>query len=288
MSLKRREASHSASVPIHDKFRYHLQMKEMTVSDSRKVMVDILYDVTSFCDTHHLKYYLGYGTLIGAIRHKGFIPWDDDIDIQMPRSDYEDFIRLYKQSGKYPLLTPYDHGCYLMWTKAYNPDTVRRERYVDYKRYKQIGVDIDIFPMDGQPENWNEYKKVTDERVRFYWLIARGVMPLTGLGLKKSLIAALCRLFNPSKLIERYVNSADNYPYQDSKYVGFSDCLCPYRDRHRREVFENRVKVEFENGEYWAPVGYDEYLKDLFGDYMQLPPIEQRKSTHTSKDYWKE
>jgi lipopolysaccharide cholinephosphotransferase len=53
-------------------------------------------------------------------------------------------------------------------------------------------------------------------------------------------------------------------------------------------VFENRVKVQFENGEYWAPAGYDEYLRNLFGDYMQLPPVEQRKSTHTSKDYWKE
>ena len=98
-------------------------MKEITVADSRKLMVDILNDVTSFCDSHHLKYYLGYGTLIGAIRHKGFIPWDDDIDIQMPRQDYEEFICLYRQSGKYSLLTPYDQECYFMWTKVYNPDT---------------------------------------------------------------------------------------------------------------------------------------------------------------------
>lgn len=251
-------------------------------------MVDILNDVTSFCDSNNLKYFLGCGTLIGAIRHKGFIPWDDDIDLEMPRPDYEDFIRLYRERGKYSLLTPYDQGCYIMWTKVYNPMTIRRERYVDYKRYKLIGVDIDIFPMDGQPEDLKEYKKITDKRIRLDWFITRGVMPLTGLSLKKSLIAVFCRLFNPSKLIEKYVKGSVKYSYQDSKYVGFAECFCLYRNRHRREVFENRVKVQFENGEYWAPIGYDEYLRNLFGDYMQLPPVGQRKSTHTSIDYWKE
>ena len=263
-------------------------MKEITVADSRKLMVDILDDVTCFCDSHHLKYYLGYGTLIGAIRHKGFIPWDDDIDIQMPRQDYEEFICLYRQSGKYSLLTPYDQECYFMWTKVYNPDTVRKENYVDYKKFKLIGVDIDIFPMDGQPEDWKDYKKVTDKRLMLHWFIVRGVMPLSGLSVKEFLVSALCHMFNPRKLIDKYLKSSVVLPYQDSKYVGFSDCLCPYRDRHRREVFGKRVKVQFENGEYWAPAGYDEYLRNLYGDYMQLPPVEQRKSTHTSTDYWKE
>ena len=262
-------------------------MKKMTVADSRRLMVEILNDVTGFCDSHHLKYYLGYGTLIGAIRHKGFIPWDDDIDIQMPRQDYEDFIRLYRKSGKYLLLTPYDQGCYFMWTKVYNPETIRKEKYVDYKQFKLIGVDIDIFPMDGQPEDLKTYKKVTDKRLILYWFIARGVMPLSGLSIKKILVSAFCHMFNPSKLIEKYLKNSVELPYQNSKYVGFSDCLLPYRDRHRREVFEKRVKAQFENGEYWIPAGYDEYLRNLYGDYMQLPPVEQRKTTHTSTDYWK-
>lgn len=263
-------------------------MKEIGPVESRKIMVDILNDVASFCDSHNLKYYLGYGTLIGAIRHKGFIPWDDDIDIHMPRPDYETFLRLYRKSGKYSLFTPHDQGCYIMWTKVYNPKTIRRERYVDYKRYKLIGVDIDLFPMDGQPEDWKEYKKITDKRILLHWFITRGVMPITMGNLKEFLVASFCRLFNPSKLIDKYIKDAVKYPYLDSKYVGFPDCLCPYGDRHRREVFDNRVKVQFENGEYWAPAGYDEYLRNLYGDYMQLPPVEKRKSTHSSKDYWKE
>ena len=263
-------------------------MKEIEAVESRRIMLDILNDVAGFCDSNNLRYYLGYGTLIGAIRHKGFIPWDDDIDIQMPRPDYEIFIRLYRKSGKYLLFTPNDQGCYILWTKVYNPETIRRERYVDYKRYQLIGIDIDIFPMDGQPEDWKEYKKLTEKRTLLYWLVARGIMPFPGPTLKTSLVAAFCRLFNPSKLIEKYVKSSDIYPYQDSKYVGYSDCFFPCLDRHRREVFENRVKVQFENGEYWAPAGYDEYLRNLFGDYMQLPPVEKRISTHTSKDYWKE
>ena len=101
-------------------------MQEISREDSKQLMLKILRDVADFCDNNNLVYYLAYGTLIGAIRHKGFIPWDDDIDIMMPRPDYEEFVRLYHKKGRYGISSPLvDDGCFLVYSKVYDQRTIK-------------------------------------------------------------------------------------------------------------------------------------------------------------------
>jgi lipopolysaccharide cholinephosphotransferase len=262
--------------------------KELTMEESRSIMVDILNEVTSFCDSHAIKYYLSSGTLLGAIRHKGFIPWDDDIDIEMPRPDYERFVGLYSKSGKYSLICPTDKNSFLFHNKVYDEKTIKIEWGVDYKRFKPLGVDIDIFVIDGQPDNYSIFRKITKQNIDLYRRFALVIAPpYSGKRFWLRFFGYLWKYKGKEFFVNKYLKNAKLYSYEESCYVGAAGVFSGFKSRHRKEVYNNRIKVEFEGKHYWAPAGYDEYLTDLFGDYMQLPPVEKRVTHHTNKVYWK-
>lgn len=265
-------------------------MKEVTASESREIMIKILKDVTDFCDQHSLTYFLSSGTLIGAIRHKGFIPWDDDIDIDMPRPDYEKFIQLYKEHGNYEICAPCDKNSFYFYVKVYDNRSIKIEKGVDYERFRPLGIDIDVFPIDGQPaENkFNLFKKQTDRRKKYFEYFSFCICDTKNKKLKTLLKIFVCRLFGKDFFRNRYNNSAKQYDYNISTMVGFISPYSKYKNRHSKDVYQNKVKVQFEDGEYWAPAGYDTYLRNIYGEYMQLPPIEQQKTHHVNKTYWKD
>ncbi len=256
-------------------------MKKLSLEECRKISLDILIDIADFCDRNDIVYYLSVGTLLGAIRHKGFIPWDDDIDIMMPRPDYKRLLEEYQ--GKYKILKP-DAGL-LYYAKAYDPHTVKYEADTDYKKNKPIGVDIDIFPLDGIVNDEKIIEKLYKKECFLETLLRLSNQPIF---LRKNPIKCvnriLPRLIGSRNIIKMIEKNAQTYDYDSSDYVirmrwspnGFTGAL-------PKSVYEEAYG-EFEGHRFRIPKGYDEFLTAFFGDYMTLPP-EEGRITHDFECY---
>lgn len=265
-------------------------MKEISLEESRAIQLGILSEVDRYCNDNALTYYMSYGTLLGAVRHKGFIPWDDDIDIAMPYPDYEKFCLGYKGSQfkvNYWKLQPLFHCNY---SKFEDLRTVVFEEIVD--DYK-IGINIDIAPIIGLPPNLNK-AKIYFNGIIFYrnmlglkkMKFRKGRSILKQLGL---LLAKVPLAFVSYKMINEMIDKkCKKYPIEDSKYVICVGSFNPSKEIIEKEKMGIPMRLPFETGCFSAPSGYDAWLKRIFGDYMVLPPEEKRISRHTFKPYWRE
>lgn len=273
-------------------------MKEISVEESKKIELNILKDVASYCEKNNIRYYLAYGTLIGAIRHKGFIPWDDDIDIVMPRPDYEKFISEFSKKNEYcnlKLVTPYDENSIYTFSKVIDVNTVKIESGVRYTE-EYLGIDIDVFPMDGQPDEEKQYKKYYQKKMRLYFTysLLRTQNNVYG-GYKKVLHTLFCFLMNKilkldkTKILKKIEKINKPYKYDSSIYVGAtSSDVNSIKNRHKKNLFDEYIYADFDDCQFRIPKGYDEVLSDMFGDYMQLPPENERVTHHGNKVYIKE
>ena len=263
-------------------------MKELGIEEIKDIQNKILRTFASFCETNGLTYYLAYGTLIGAIRHQGYIPWDDDIDVIMPRADYEKFISTFSNE-RYKVFCPeYDKSCPFTYGKLYDGYT-----HIDEctTRKFNIGLNIDLFILDGLPSD----KKESSEHIKknSFWInvleikkIAfvkkRGLLKNVELFLLKSLVSPIPYNWVRNKI----VNIDRRYKFGDT---GFCADLC-YAGalRLNKDLFETGNKGIFEGREYSIPKGYDEWLKSYYGNYMELPPVEKRVTHHYYKAYLKD
>lgn len=266
-------------------------MKPMQEGEIKAIELAILDAVADFCDAHGLRYYLAYGTLIGALRHKGFIPWDDDIDIQMPREDYNRLIASFDRECASPhlkLIAPTDPLSRHAYVKIIDTRTVKIERDFDYRR-GPLGVDIDIFPLDGQPDAEPEFERWYAKLQKLYWRYHFNNFSPKG-SLKRRLGVPFMKLVFNKKRIQRQTERLHaRYPYEHSCFVGaVESCHNSKGNRAPRALFEESVWVEFEGRRFKAPAGYDAILKNIYGSYMELPPEEKRVTHHTGECYWKE
>lgn len=256
--------------------------KRLTLEECKKISLDILIDITNFCEENNITYFLSVGTLLGAIRHKGFIPWDDDIDIMMPRPDYNRLLNEY--NGKYKLLKPSVGMLY--YAKAYDPKTIKIEADTDYKKYNPIGVDIDIFPLDGIVNDNIIINKLYKKECFLELLLRLSNQPIF---LRKNPLKAINRIIpriiGSKNIVKMIESNAQTYDYNTSDYVirmrrspnGFTGAL-------PKSVFEKDY-AEFEGHKFCIPKGYDEFLKAFFGnDYMELPS-EDKRITHDFECY---
>ena len=267
-------------------------MKLLNSSQIKENEVKILLDFDNFCKTNNLKYYLAGGTLLGAIRHKGFIPWDDDIDVCMPRPDYDFFVKNYeplksnyvvKSSSLKTLTSPF--------AKIVNKNIYINTKYNSSEANKNLW--IDIFPVDGLPEDSEEVKKIY-KNCEFYRTILLLVDAKLGKGTtifrkySKYILKPLAKLYGRKRCVKKLEQIAKSNPYETSKYVGAVTWgLYGVGERMLKSEFEKSVEVEFEGHKFPAFSCWDSYLTGLYGDYMQLPPIEKRK-THNMTVYLKE
>ena len=269
-------------------------MKELTLHDIQEVSKEILYAVDAFCKKHNIKYSLGYGALIGAIRHKDVIPWDDDIDIIMTRPEYERFIKIFHTDGEM-----HDLGL-----KMYAPELGNAffgiSRVCDMKRTlvkkyynwtdDNTGLWIDVFVIDALPDDNGEALRSQNQKC-FHSCGACVPLSFT-LGLKRIVKTIAKRLLYGNKRernIREYLEMIRLLPpYDSSKKV--SNCSSPYREKdiHNKDVFDEYIRVPFGDKEVSVIKKYDEYLRNIYGDYMQLPPLNKRVRGHSnSKYYWK-
>ena len=271
-------------------------MKPISLEESKKIEFDILCYFADFCDKHGLEYGLGFGTLLGAIRHKGFIPWDDDIDVVMNRNDYNKLIEIFNrekdEESPYYLVSPYDKGGVHSFVKVIDTRTIKREDGYTYK-HLELGIDIDVFPVDGVPTDEKEfylfYKKLVSVYTKFNILKeSYHNKPINNLKLfvKKALILLSCG--SPKRLLKKAEKLHAQYPYESSEFVRTIEG--PYAEKGgkvEKTSYEGTVLVDFEGRKFKAPKGYHEILTSIYGDYMQLPPIEQRITHHLNQTYWK-
>ena len=283
-------------VPV--KIKIENNMKEMTFDEIKMCSQAILDFIDRICQENKITYYLCAGTLLGAVRHNGFIPWDDDIDIMMPREDYERLHDIWKNDGHYKLLnaknTPHFPYAY---SKLIDDRTVKIEPI--RKKYQVIGVDVDIFPLDNFPDNEKEALLYLDTIKAFQQKLYNHITPykraltffrtITSTAL--TLRARAQEFFwgkTAEKIVTQFQRNAQLYNSQQTNYCGITT-LYHYGmgERYRKAIFSEVVLVEFENKQYPAPRGYKEYLENMYGDFMQLPSEDKRKTHHSYKAYWK-
>ena len=261
----------------------------LSEQEIKKVELDALLYIRKICQQYHLRYYLAWGTLLGAVRHKGFIPWDDDIDIMMPRSDYERLLELVPslRHSYYKILSnPKNEDYYYTHAKMIDTRTLCVEN--DLQTIQNMGIWVDIFPLDGMPDKFkiHYFKMRVLHRMRA--LSAHPKMPETSFMMTPIIYLAwkIVRIFGFQFFVNRMERLARKYAYESSNYVSNvvepEARICIYR----KEVFDSSLLLSFEKESFEVPILYQEYLKNTYGDYMQLPPVEKRIG-HSFEAYWK-
>ncbi|BED91714.1 MAG: glycosyl transferase [Candidatus Improbicoccus pseudotrichonymphae] len=231
----------------------------------------------NFCEKNNLIFFVCGGCCIGTIRHEGFIPWDDDMDVFMLRNDYEKFKSLWKNNEKY-----YINSEFYSFTKFIDKNTTLINKE-DILRKNIIGVSLDIFPLDGCPKS--KLKRCMQIFCALmYCLYSSNMIPQKHGLIIKFLCTVLLRL--PSvkikiKLSSFFEKKMSKYPIDDCEKIT-ELCAGPRYifNEYPKEIFGSCVFKKFEGQSVPIPIGYDEYLKTAFGDYMKIPPKSKQKTDH--------
>lgn len=254
--------------------------------DVKKYLLEVLDYIDSVCKENNIKYFILFGTLLGAVRHKGFIPWDDDIDIVMFRLDYDRFIDLIekKQHPSFGIITHKNNQkYYLPFAKVYSKKTILFEHV---PRPVKMGVYVDVFPLDYCGNSFDEAASFVGECYKNQRLLNIKNLKFSAkrnfakniflFFLKASLVFTRRR-----KIVKKMYEKAISMDNVYKKYVS-SLCMIVYKEKaiFDSDLFDETIRLEFEGRTYMAPKNYEAILKNLYGDYMKLPPIEKQVSHH--------
>lgn len=261
-------------------------MKAIDLEELKTIQLDLLQKIADFCEKNGLRYFLCGGTLIGAIRHKGYIPWDDDIDIAMPRPDYDRFVKTFNQPENYYQVVNLETNPKYAYAfaKVYDNRTILNELHYHGNTF---GVFVDILPADGVKDTAQIRKimllhKVLNTKRANYCRRT----------LSKKIINTFGKLlllpFSAHQIATWMDNEARKYAFGSLPKAGLIANPLGVGEMVDKSVFDGDVYREFEGGQYRVPTGYDAWLKSIYGDYMQLPPEEHRVTHHTFEAYWKD
>jgi len=270
-------------------------MKEISPDELKVIATRILEYIDDVCNRYNLRYFLMFGTLIGAIRHKGFIPWDDDIDICLPRKDYEELMRIVEKEGRYnAICMENDPDYYFTYGRITDKATILKHR--PKRKIRNFGIFVDVFPVDNAPsvsdmEEWKrEYAEIKSKVWAtiptpyddFYWGNICHYLVREFFGAKRRLSLGVR---NFKKYRDALVECTTRYNGKDSGryFIAETNGPCCYA----KDAFDEYLLVDFENIKARVPVQYDSILRSIFGDYMQMPPVEQRVSGHEFVACWK-
>ncbi|MCQ2107271.1 MAG: LicD family protein [Fibrobacter sp.] len=257
----------------------------------KQIQVDILKDVHSFCLANGIRYTLIFGSLLGAIRHKGYIPWDDDIDIAMPREDYEKFIAEYSHKDYHVYDYRKDADYHNPYAKIADTRTLLEENVC----MKSIGINVDIFPFDYMFDSKEECSAFIDglnniKKIFRIKLVKPGRKNVWWKRIMIRLAKVAMLPFSMKGLTEKEYQKINTLTNKDAAFVALPvdpEIDAAYRSIYPRRMFENFVKVPFGNEEFMVTADYHQWLTQMYGDYMTPPKDVDRTSPHTlSKIYW--
>lgn len=270
--------------------------KELTLQEIQQESFNVLLKLKEIFDENGLKYYLAYGTLIGTIRHNGFVPWDDDIDVWVPRKDYELFIKYCKNNKEniYPYqLIHYSNNEKYVYPIARFSDSRYKTYYHNVDDYG-LGLFVDIYPLDGISLDDKMFLKKM-KRIRRKIDITTDKKYVHGKNIINNIFKfpyyLYTRLLKKSSVLKEADHIAQKYDFDSSDYF-----CCAVWDTEQNIFNKKTLQGDDEkseclknfNGEQFrVPVKYDEILRKIYGDYMQLPPKEKRVPSHNYKSYKK-
>lgn len=259
-------------------------MIEINGEELKKIQIQIVKEVDKICKQNGLRYFLAFGSLLGAVRHKGFIPWDDDIDIWMPINDYKKLKKIVENmNGKYIIVDPLNEKNYCL---GY-PKIIDSSTYVEEDGapiFESNGVFCDIFPLVGAGNSQKQGMRVLKSIKKNNWRI-RGLNKLSFKenGIKGMIIKFLGKKFFYRRILKKSIK----YDYETSKYLNGLYNADVGMFLYDKADFDESKYIEFEGEKFKVPKGYDNILKTNYGDYMQFPPEEQRINIHKIKAYYR-
>ena len=271
--------------------------EEFTMEKIQELEFDLLKFLKSVCQKYNLNYFLAYGTLIGAARHQDFIPWDDDVDVMIPREDYHKLIKaIEKESHPYYKIISYEtnQDFTVPLPKLVDTRTKLVQKY-DIVEKVELGIYIDLFIIDGVGDSLEKGYQYYDESLELYKLWKKSALNL--FPPKRSKLFGIIRWLKniyykcrgSKYYIEKIQEHNSKYSFYQSEYVatletGTGDskkCVWPH------SYFGEGTNLKIKNEYFNAPDCYDLVLKSEYGDYMQLPPLEARKSHHSYSLEWR-
>lgn len=262
------------------------------VTEKRKkiwaVELDLLFEIIRICEKHHIQYFLAGGNILGAVRHKGFIPWDDDIDVAIFRKDYDKFCEVCPSEVKEPYFfqtTLTENGCWFNTARLCNSNTTGIRRALAGRTDANKGIFVDILPIDAVSDNRHRQNLIF-RRVHVRTVIADAYC----FNMNSHPVTRFINWFLHLRLIPfdikkwyRQTNRiAASVPWEKANRIGFV-MWTPYRhDRvtWEKSDYDSTVELPFEFTKIKVPSGYERVLRVMYGDYMKFPPVESRGSWH--------
>ncbi len=253
-----------------------MEKKSVTLKEIQSLQKEMLCCVDKFCMDRNIRYWVCGGTLLGTMRHKGFIPWDDDIDIFMPWEDYQRFIKEFVNDERYELMIPdkADRRDYIdLFCKLGDSRILVRENLDVIRKVRPLT--LDIFPLIGLPEKkekrllfFQEYYEV-EKRIWEDFYANNGDLDVY------------------NKWYSKQKEFLEAYDFEQSAYVGVLGTVYRERDYTKRTVYDSTLRLPFEDIEVNVPAGYQEYLDNLYGKgWQELPDESRRVSNHNVEAYW--
>ncbi len=255
-------------------------------------ITDVLRFYIELCKKHNLRYFIAYGSAIGAVRHHGIIPWDDDIDVVMPRPDYERLVKICETTdlGKYKLLTPYNTpNYYLPFAKMCNMRTALLE---DIEYHCVLGMFVDIFVYDGMTNDEKEAERLMAQYVKYWnrFVVASSYYPLSKIKVKvlrgeiKDVLHYFLLSINRNYFRRRFLAKIHEivtaYDYDSCDLVVKYPPGYGLKEIIPKQWLDGSTELKFEDLMAAIHKDYDTVLRRYFGDYMQFPPEEEQHSNH--------